>query len=216
MLLKANDKMVMIGDSITDCGRAQPAGEGLFEPYGRGYVNLVNGLLGATYPELNIRVINLGSSGHNTRDLKARWLVDVLDRKPEWVTCMIGANDVWRQFDAPWQTEWHVMPAEFEANLESMVKQTVDKVKGFVLLTPFFMEPNRKDAMRAQMDRYSAIVKKISRKYKTHFVDTQAAFDKTLKSYHSAALGWDRVHPSTIGHMVIARALLSELGYEWK
>jgi len=34
----------MIGDSITDAGRAQPYGEGLVEPYVRGYVNLVNTL----------------------------------------------------------------------------------------------------------------------------------------------------------------------------
>lgn len=40
MLLKANDKLVMIGDSITDAGRTQPFGEGLFEPYGRrGYAS---------------------------------------------------------------------------------------------------------------------------------------------------------------------------------
>lgn len=216
MLLKANQKLVMIGDSITDCGRTQPIGEGLFEPYGKGYVNLVNGLLGATYPELAIRVVNVGTSGHTTRDLKARWERDVLALKPDWVTCMIGTNDVWRQFDLPMQSEVHVLPAEYEANLDALVKQTVKKVRGFVLLTPFFMEPNRKDPMREQMDRYGAIVKKIAGKYKTHFVDTQAAFDKVLKHYYPATLGWDRVHPSTVGHTVIARALLSELGYEWK
>ena len=216
MLLKANEKMLMMGDSITDCGRAQPVGEGLCEPYGRGYVNLFNGLLGATYPELGVRVINLGSSGHTSRELKDRWEADVLARQPDWVTCMIGVNDVWRQFDLPQQKEIHVMPAEFEANLESVVKQTVDKVKGFVLLAPFFMELNRKDAMRAQVDVYGAIVQKIARKYKTHFVDTQAAFDKALEHYYPATLGWDRVHPSTVGHMIIARELMRELGYQWK
>lgn len=206
----------MIGDSITDAGRSQPFGEGLFEPYGKGYVNLVNGLLGATYPELAIRVVNVGSGGNTTRDLKNRWERDVLNLKPDWVACMIGANDVWRQFDLPMQKEIHVGPEEFEANLEALVTQTIQKVKGFVFLAPFFMEPNRKDPMRAQMDRYGAIMKKVARKHKTLFVDTQAVFDKALKHYYPATLGWDRIHPSTVGHMVIARAVLDGLGYQWR
>ena len=36
MKLISNDKLVMIGDSITDCDRKQPVGEGLFEGLGRG------------------------------------------------------------------------------------------------------------------------------------------------------------------------------------
>jgi lysophospholipase L1-like esterase len=83
-------------------------------------------------------------------------------------------------------------------------------------MTPFYMEPNPADAMRAQMDRYGKITKDIARKYKTRFADTQAAFNKTLKHYYPATLGWDRVHPSSIGHMVIARAFLDAIGYEWK
>lgn len=34
MLLKPNQKLVMIGDSVTDCGRARPVGEGLFGAVG--------------------------------------------------------------------------------------------------------------------------------------------------------------------------------------
>lgn len=216
MLLKANQKLVMIGDSVTDAGRTQPFGEGLFEPYGRGYVNIVNGLLGAVYPELAIRIVNVGASGHTTRDLKARWQRDVLDLKPQWVSCMIGINDVWRQFDSPLQSEGHVYPEEYQANLDELVGQTVGKVQGLVLMTPYYIEPSRKDPMRAEMDRYGAIVKKIARKYKTHLVDTQAAFDRTLKHYYAATIAWDRVHPSTVGHTVLAKALLDALGFEWK
>lgn len=216
MLLSPHDKLVMIGDSITDVGRTQPYGEGLFEPYGKGYVNLVNALLGATYPELQIRVVNVGNSGNTTRELKGRWQKDVLDLKPQWVSCMIGTNDVWRHFDMPWQKEIHVHAEEYEKNLDELVAQTMPHVKGFVLMTPFFMEPNKKDAMRVKMDEYGAIVKKIAAKYKTHLVDTQAAMDSALQHYYSGALGWDRVHPSSIGHMVLARALVNTLGFKWE
>jgi len=46
-------------------------------------------------------------------------------------------------------------------------------------------------------------------------VDTQAAFDTSLKHRYSAALSWDRVHPNTAGHMVLAHAVLTELGFHW-
>lgn len=216
MLLASHDKFIMIGDSITDVGRTQPFGEGLFEPYGKGYPNLTNALLGAVYPELQIRVINVGTSGNTTRDLKARWQRDVLDLRPQWVSCMIGTNDVWRHYDMPWQTELHVHVEEYEKNLDELVAQTVPHVKGFVLMTPFYMEPNKQDAMRAHMDRYGAIVKKIAAKHKTILVDTQAAMDAALTHYYPATLGWDRVHPTSIGHMVLAKALLNALGFRWE
>ncbi len=215
MLLKPNQKLVMIGDSVTDVGRTQPFGEGLFEPYGKGYVNLVNALLGAVYPDMQIRVVNVGCSGNTTRDLKTRWQRDVIDLKPDWVTCMIGINDVWRHYDMPWQKEVHVHEDEYEKNLDELTAQTMPHVKGFVLMTPYFIEPNANDAMRAHMDRCGAIVKKIAAKYKTHIVDTQAAINKALEFYYPGTLAWDRVHPSSIGHMVLARTLLNTLGFDW-
>ena len=45
MLIGKGEKLVMIGDSVTDCGRAQPVAEGLFDPLGRGYVTFVDPLL---------------------------------------------------------------------------------------------------------------------------------------------------------------------------
>jgi lysophospholipase L1-like esterase len=103
MKIEPGSKLVMIGDSITDAERARPVGEGLFSAQGRGYVSMVDALLGAVYPRHAIRVVNMGVSGNTVRDLKARWQTDVLDLKPDWLSILIGDNDVWRQFDTPWQ-----------------------------------------------------------------------------------------------------------------
>jgi len=209
-------KLVMIGDSITDAGRAQPIAEGLFDPLGRGYVTMVDALIHAAYPELKIRLINVGTSGNTVRDLKARWQRDVIDLKPDWVSVMIGTNDVWRQFDLPKQTEAHVYLEEYERTLGELVEKTLPALKGgMILLTPFYIEPHRGDAMRATMDRYGATVRAMAAKHKTVFVDTQAAFDAVLEHCYPASLGWDRVHPSQTGHMILARAFLKALGFQW-
>jgi lysophospholipase L1-like esterase len=216
MKLQKGEKLLMIGDSITDANRARPVGEGLFDAVGKGYVSMVDALLGAVYPQLGIRIVNMGTSGNTVMDLKARWQTDVLDLKPDWLSVMIGDNDVWRQFDSPRQRETHVLPDQFENTYRSLLEITWPKIKGAVLMTPFYIEPNKTDAMRAQMDRYGAITQKLADEFKAIFVDTQAAFDAVLQSYYAATLSWDRVHPNHIGQAVIARAFLNGIGFEWK
>lgn len=212
MLLEANDKLVMIGDSVTDCGRAQPVGEGLFNALGNGYVSLVDAILTALHPERSIRVVNMGNSGNTIRDLKSRWQRDVIEQKPDWLSIMIGINDVWRQFDSPRQMEIHVYPNEYETTLDELIAQTKPLVKGIVLMTPYYLEPNREDPMRIRMDQYGLVVKEIAAKHQTIIVDTQTAFKKVLYHYHANAIAWDRVHPNLIGHMTLAKAFLKSVG----
>ena len=215
MKIHKGSKLLFIGDSITDVGRNRPVAEGLFDPLGKGYVNIISGLIGAACPERNIRIVNMGCSGDTVRRLKARWQTDVIDLKPDWVSIMIGVNDVWRQFDMPLITEEHVYLDEYKKTLEELIVQTKPLVKGLVLMTPHYIEPNRKDPMRATMDKYGAVVKKLAAKHGAILVDTQAAFDEVLKHCHPNALAWDRVHPSIPGHTVFARAFLKAVEFPW-
>lgn len=212
MKIAPHNKLIFIGDSITDCERARPIGEGLFGAVGKSYVQLLEGFLGAIHPAHGIRIVNMGTSGHTVLDLKARWQTDVLDLKPDWLSIMIGVNDVWRQFDLPRQNEIHVLPKVYEKTLNDLAGKTRPKLKGLIMLAPFYLEPNRDDAMRTRMDEYGAIVKKIAAKHRAIFIDTQAEFDAVLKHMHSNAIAWDRVHPNIIGHAVIARAFMNAIG----
>lgn len=214
MLIASSSKFVLIGDSITDAGR-DPSGEATpwgAPGHGRGYVGLVEAWIGATRPQDRIRLVNRGTSGNTVRDLKARWQTDVLDLKPDWLSVMIGINDVWRQFDTPLRTELHVPLDEYARTLEELVARTRPGVRGLVLATPFVIEPNRADAMRKMMDAYGAVVRDLAKKHDARFVDVQAAFDEVLAHTHPMTLAWDRIHPNTTGHMIIARAFLKTLG----
>lgn len=217
MKIAPNSKFVLIGDSITDAGRVQPIAEGLFDPLGKGYVTLVEALLQSTYPEKGIRVINVGTSGNTVKHLAERWEKDVLALQPDFLSVCIGVNDVWRQFDLPRQTEIHVGLQQYEHTYDDLLTRTRSNLKGLILMTPFFIEDNKTDAMRAKMDLYGAVVRKLAQKHNAIFVDTQAAFDAWLaqSGLHSAALAWDRVHPNQNGHMILARAFLKAIGYEW-
>jgi lysophospholipase L1-like esterase len=211
MIIEPRSKLVVIGDSITDCERTRPIGEGLFDALGKGYVSLVDGLLIANYPEHKIRVVNMGISGNTVRDLQDRWQTDVLDLNPDWLSICIGINDVWRHFDTPWQYEWQVPLDEYTKTLENLLQRTQPTLKGLILMTPYFIEPNRNDPMRIMMDEYSTVVRQLAEKYKAVLVDTQAAFDAVLMHVHPMALAWDRIHPNRAGHMILARAFLQSL-----
>lgn len=210
MLIAPGSKLLFIGDSITDCGRARPVAEG--NEVGNGYVSLVNALSGVLYPTSGIRVFNMGVNGNTVRDLKARWRKDVLDQQPDWVVIFIGINDVWRQFDTPLRTEQHVLIDEYRRELENLVRQTMPHVQGLVLMTPYFLEPNQDDPMREAMDVYGQAVRELAAANNAILVDTQEAMDSLLEQMHPMSLAWDRVHPNQTGHMALALAFMRAVG----
>ena len=87
--IKDGETLLMIGDSITDCGR-----RGNDPPLGSGYVRMFSELVTAHHPEREIRYINKGIGGNKVTDLKERWRDDVLYHKPDRLTVKIGINDL--------------------------------------------------------------------------------------------------------------------------
>lgn len=207
MFLAPHSRLLFIGDSITDCGRARPVGEGA--GLGEGYVRDVDALLAVAHPELRLRVTNMGVSGDTVRHLAARWEEDVIALSPDYLAVMIGINDVWRHFDAALRPETWVEPEEYERTYAGLIERTLPRLKGLILMTPFFIEPNKADPMRQMMDQYGEIVKKLAKRFGALLVDTQAAFDRMLDYYHSYHLAYDRIHPNHIGHMVLAKAFVA-------
>lgn len=215
MIFEHNDRIVFAGDSITDADSVKPVGEGLFNNLGVGYVRMVENLLSSVYPEVYLRVTNAGIAGNTSKDLLNRFERDVVEMNPDWVSICIGVNDVWRQFDTPAHLDYQVMPEEYEQNVEKMILAVKDKVKGIFIMTPYYMEPNKGDWMRARMDKYGAICKKLAEKYGCIFIDIQTMFDEYFKHRHSTFIAWDRVHPNQIGAMAIAREFLKHCEFDF-
>lgn len=215
MIFENMDRIVFAGDSVTDMDSVKPVGEGLFDKLGKGYVRIIDNMLAAVYPEIKIRVTNSGVSGNTSRDLLERFERDVVDLKPDWVSICIGINDVWRQFDTPAMADAQVFPDEYESNVEQMITSVKGSVKGIFILSPYYMEPNREDAMRARMDEYVAICKKLAEKHGCIFVDFQQLYEDYCKVRHSTFIAWDRVHPNTVGATLMARAFLEQCGFDY-
>ncbi len=216
MHLDPNSTFLMIGDSITDAGRSEGGEDTPWMPgkgLGSGYASLVHAHIQAAAPEKAIRVINRGVSGNKVTDLRDRWQADVLDYKPDYLSVMIGINDVWRQCDIPLQTHNHVGIETYEAVYTEILERVRPSLKGLLLAAPYIIEDNPQDGMRQLIDQYASVVEKLAATFDADYVNVQPAFDAHLQHRHSSSLAWDRIHPNTTGHLIIAQSLLAKLSF---
>jgi lysophospholipase L1-like esterase len=202
MLLEPNQKIVFIGDSITDAGRRDIAA-----PYGNGYVSMVRNMLIARYPHLNLTFVNRGVSGNTVREIAARYERDVVSERPHWLSLMVGINDVYRQFHGDPATA--VFPVEYQATLRLLVHRVQDAFgTKVILLSPYMIEPDREQPMRRQMEVYAALMAQVAAEFKTLYVDLQEAFAQVLRVSVPQLWSDDKFHPFGVGHALIAREWL--------
>lgn len=213
MIFENMDRIVFAGDSVTDMGSTTPVGEG--NHIGHGYVRIVENMLAVYYPEIKVRITNSGISGNTSRNLLARFDRDVTELNPDWVSICIGINDVWRQFDSPAIADSHVLPDEYEKNVEEMILKVKDNVKGIFILSPYIIEPNRNDMMRKRMDEYVQISRKLAEKHQCIFVDFQKMYEKYCNIRYSTYIASDRIHPNQIGATLMAREFLELCDFDY-
>lgn len=208
IVFEQGQKIVFIGDSITDCDR-----RGKDAPLGNGYVSMVNNLLLSRYPELRLRLVNRGVSGDTTRDLAKRWQRDVINERPHWLSVKIGINDVWRSFGG--NPREAVPIDEYRATLYRLLDAAKSSTQArLILMQPYMIEQDRADPMRYQMDLYGAVAQQAAADFNAFFVPVQAAFDAALQSSKPSQWSDDRIHPNGPGHAIIALAFLRAVGYE--
>lgn len=202
-----NQKIVIFtGDSITDCSRARPIGDG-FGNMGNGYVARIFIETWADFPNHNIHYLNSGISGNTTKQLLDRFNEDVLAYHPDYVFIMIGVNDVWRHFDGNKFNTTLIYPEESASNMETMIQKTLATGACPVIISPYFLDRNHEDPMRKMVDEINVYYKKLAEKYNIGYIDVQTAFDAYLENASSYILSSDRVHPSSVGITFLAHAI---------
>jgi len=206
---QAGATIVMTGDSITDCGR-----RGDHAPYGAGYVRQTIDLITGRYPERELKFVNTGISGNCVDDLQGRWQVDVLDHQPDWVAIMIGINDLHRTLN----DVKHLPPSEYEPRYRDILDQVKSIGARLVLIDPFYMSLEHGQAtaqgeVLRRLEGYLEVVERLAADYDAVHVKTQDAWLKVLPHVPQAHWCNEPVHPNVHGHLVLANALLSALGF---
>ena len=206
--VKSGQKFLFIGDSITDAGR-----RGQERPYGSGYVSLFIELQRAFFPEVKVQYVNKGIGGNTVIDLKNRWGDDMLREKPDWLSIMIGINDLHR-FLGGAQGSQDLSPTEFRKNYTLILDAAKSKTKAkLILIDPFYVSTDRTGlGQRAQvlklLPEYVAIVHDLAKKYKTRLVRTQEMYEKHLKYVETDFFCPEPVHPFRSGHLFMALEIM--------
>ena len=197
--LKSGDRIITLGDSITEAG---------------GYQTLIKKVFDRFYPNLNLEIVNAGISGHKSPDMSARLQRDVIDKKPTIVTISCGVNDVWHGFYTP--------PRGVELETYTrLMKQMVQQVKAsthaaIYLLTPTVIYENLRSPENLKLAAYCEAVRNIARQEKVDLVDLNDIFNLILGStriggaseFHPTS---DGVHMKSSGDFLIAAGILRAL-----
>ncbi|WP_309395972.1 SGNH/GDSL hydrolase family protein [Cerasicoccus maritimus] len=195
---KEGQTILFQGDSITDCNRNKDYVDCL----GKGYASIVASLLGARYPEANLKFFNKGISGNRVKDLAARWEEDCIDMKPDWLSILIGVNDCWRGFDSNDPTS----AEEYEAGYRGLLDRVKDKVEQLVICEPFLLPiPEDRAAWRVDLDPKIHVARKLAREYNAIFVPFDGAFAAAASRQEMGYWASDGVHPTPAGHGLMAK-----------
>jgi lysophospholipase L1-like esterase len=212
MIFKPNESVIFLGDSITDSNKSGVEGSYLWDVLGSGYVNMVNAYYLLYHPELNLRIINQGISGNRTTDLLSRLDKDVIAYKPNHVVLMIGVNDAWRQLDCPQIPEYRQTTEVYKQNIIEIISRLQNEGIHVVLMSPFYLEPNRENALRQKVDAYNVVLKEIATQFHLMYVDIQQAFDQLLEHVSIFTISGDRIHLNMAGNMFLRDQVIKHLG----
>ncbi len=198
-------KILFQGDSITDAGRDKQ------EHYHRGfgYATLVAASLGMDRPN-EFEFINRGISGNRVIDLLARVKADVINLTPDYMSILIGVNDVWHELTG----ENGVDAEKYEMYYDLLIKQIKEVLPNtkIMILEPFVLRgAGTKDdwtEFRSEVEKRAEAAKRIAEKYNLVFVPLMEKFDKAQELAPTEYWLLDGVHPSAMGYEIIKREWL--------
>lgn len=200
--LEKADTIIFLGDSITAAG-ARPGG----------YVTLTSQAIAKVYPDLDIKVIGAGVSGHKVPNCQQRLDRDVLKKKPTIVLIYIGINDVWH-----WNRNRGTKKEDFEAGLKDMIAKINAVGSRVILCTPTVIGEktdgtNKFDEM---LDEYSGISRKVAKETSSQLLDLREEFMAYLKKNNpdnvaKGILTGDSVHLNKNGNIFLSGLVLDAL-----
>jgi lysophospholipase L1-like esterase len=202
------DEAVLLfqGDSITDClrdrTRAWPNDPAAL---GSGYAGRLAGDLVGAGGRAGWRFLNRGISGDRVVDLLGRWRIDTLALKPDLLSILVGVNDTWHEH----LNGNGVSVARYAELYRMLLDDTRSALPRcrLVLGEPFALPGGQFRAeWLPELRERAAVVRGLATEFGAAFVPYQQHFDTALGSHAAAELAADGVHPSPLGHRLMAQA----------
>lgn len=198
-------KILFQGDSITDAGRDREDDR----RRGIGYPTLVSAALGFERPN-EFEFVNRGISGNRVIDLIARVKADIINLKPDYMSILIGINDVWHEVNMQNGIDTKRYEMYYNMLIEE-VKEALPDIK-IMILEPFVLKAEATqenwEVFRTGAEEKAAAAKRVAQKNNLVFVPLMEKFREAEKNAPADYWIMDGVHPSAMGHEIIKREWL--------
>jgi len=195
-------RILFQGDSITDCCRSREN-----DSYkGCGYPLRVMGELNYDYPG-EYEFINRGIGGNRVTDLYARIKADIINLKPDYLSILIGVNDVWHEIGA----KNGVSAEKFEKIYDMLLTEVIEALPNtkIMIIEPYVTKGSATEAVwdcfSSEVAKRAAVAKKLAEKYNLVFVPLQSKFDEMITKHPEPYWTAEGVHPTECGHELIKR-----------
>lgn len=201
-------KIVFLGDSTTDADRDKEARVGKEEQLGHGFVKLINAQLISQQLSESYVLINVGNSGDNIFNISDRLESDVIIHKSDYVFILVGINDVLQRYEYVVREDF-VSFENYIDYYENLIMRLKKENITPIIISPFFLELDKKNPIRKDLDSYNLALKSIAEGNNVLYVDIQKEFDRFLEKNSSYIVSKDRIHLNYIGNQIIANNLYS-------
>jgi lysophospholipase L1-like esterase len=193
--LAEGEVIAFFGNSITQ-GGARPGG----------YCRLIGDAIEKQRPELGVKIVYAGISGHKVPDLQGRLDRDVLSKKPTIVFIYIGINDVWHSIRGRGTPK-----DKFDAGLRDLIEKITAAGAQVVLCTPSTIgeKHDGSNPLDPMLEEYSAVSRKVAADTGVTLCDLRKAFLNHLKEQNPdnkerGILTGDGVHLNAAGNRFVA------------
>ena len=191
------------GDSITDAGRDDEN-----QTLGCGYAFLLASEIESKHKG-RLSFINRGKSGDRITDVYARIKEDIINLKPDYMSILIGVNDVSHELTM----NCGVSPKKFRMIYELLIDEIREALPAIriIIMEPFVVKGAATeklwDKFSTEVGRLAEISKQIAEKYNFDFVPLQDKFDELSADGDTRYWSVDGIHPTSAGHQLIKEEL---------
>lgn len=199
-----NSRVVFIGDSITDV-RFNSKMRFKFKVRDV-YATQLKKLFRKHSKGIETHIMGIASN--RTYHVYDRLTRDCIDLKPDVIIMLIGVNDAWE----------HYVPENYPPLLRPMephMREIYRRIRAelpeaqILYLMPFLIDTiEEKLPFHKILDEYREKLRDMALENGAAVVDLQQAFYEAQKTTDPKALAVDGVHPTTLGHKVMADAIM--------
>lgn len=159
----------------------------------------------------NLKFFFKGIASNRTYHIYDRLTADCMDLKPDVIVMLIGVNDAWEHY-VPEQYPPLLRPMKPHMNeIYRRLKMELPNAQLLVLL-PFLIDTiHEKKPFHRVLNEYREILLDMAVENGAQVIDLQAVFDNAQKEILPEKLAVDGIHPTNLGHKMIAKEVLKVL-----